>query len=120
MHLLDPRLDSCSMLHSVVIHIISVLFVPCRFRVPRPSILNAAQWNAVLTIFYSYVPRFFPNNRISPVFVPLLPDLAMFVADLKDDIPVSPPPPLPLQKPKQIQKPEQKSEQQLLLILVLA
>lgn len=25
MHLLDPRLDSCSMLHSVVIHIIAVL-----------------------------------------------------------------------------------------------
>ena len=65
---------------SILLSIADMLFmlflchVSCfafRWRVHRAVKLTADQWNRVKTLFLQYVPQFFPNDCMLPVFVPL-------------------------------------------------
>jgi hypothetical protein len=59
-------------------------FSLCRYRVQR--LLNDRQWQEALSIFRIYVPRFFPNNSLTPVFVALNSDITLRVNELVDEI----------------------------------
>ena len=53
-----------------------ILFIICmifafRWRVHSTVKLTANQWNRVKAFFLQYVPQFFHNNCLLPVFVPL-------------------------------------------------
>ena len=57
-----------------------------RWRVHRTVKLTANQWNRTKFIFLQYVPLFFPNNSMLPVFVPLNDNVHNKLEELKQEI----------------------------------
>lgn len=86
MHLLDPRFGHSQLPQSISLMLLVRLpfFSLCRFRVQR--LLNDRQWQEALTIFRTYVPRFYPNNSLTPVFVALNPDITLHINELVNEI----------------------------------
>ena len=52
-------------------------------RVQRQTILSETQWEKAKKVFLKYAPRFFPNDSLFPVFIPLSADVQLQVDDLK-------------------------------------
>ena len=48
--------------------------------------LTAYQWNRVKSLFLQYVPQFFPNNCMLPVFVPLHDHVLTKLEELQHEI----------------------------------
>ena len=57
-----------------------------RWRVHRTVKLTADQWNRVKSLFLQYVPQFFPNNCMLPVFVPLHGHVLTKLEELQQEI----------------------------------
>jgi hypothetical protein len=47
-----------------------------RWRTNRPGVLTNDQYQAAKSLAIEYIPQFFPNNCLKPVFVPLNPNVA--------------------------------------------
>ena len=57
----------------------------CRWRVYRGVKLTAEQWNRAKSLFLHFVPQFFPNNCMLPVFVPLHDNVLMKMEELQQE-----------------------------------
>ena len=83
MTLLDPRYAD------MLIFILFFCHASCfafRWRVHRAVKLTATQWNRAKSLFLQYVPLFFPNNSMLPVFVPLNGNVSTKLDELKEEI----------------------------------
>ena len=89
LHVLMTLLDPRSMLSfSFFICYDSICFccLAFRWRVHRTVKLTADQWNIVKALFLQYVPQFFPNNCMLPVFVPLNGNVLTKLEELQQEI----------------------------------
>ena len=62
------------------------MFFACRWRVHRAVKLTDDQWNRVKALFLRFVPQFFPNNCMLPVFVPLNGNVIAKLEELQQEI----------------------------------
>jgi len=58
----------------------------CSWRHNRASVLTEAQYAEAKAIAIDYISRFFPNNQLNPVFVPLHPNVANRLMELEQDV----------------------------------
>jgi hypothetical protein len=61
-------------------------FYHVRWRLNRPNVLTEAQFQAAKDIGINTISRFFPNNRDTPVFVALQPNVAVKLKELEDEL----------------------------------
>jgi hypothetical protein len=58
----------------------------CSWCRPRPGILNDAQYAAAKAIFLQVVPLFFPDDRLTPVFVALSANVQTSLDEMKQEL----------------------------------
>ena len=58
----------------------------CSWRHNRASVFTEAQYAEAKAIAIDYISRFFPNNQLNPVFVPLHPNVANRLMELEQDV----------------------------------
>ena len=80
----------------------------CRMRFFRPQIMSADQWATANKIFRLYASKYFPDDRLDPVFVPLNDDVSERLADLitaerERQAAAAPIPPLPPPKKARVE-----------------